>query len=82
MFSWVWIDHEWFDDIELYRRLTEKRVFVVHGRHFFVDAPSAPLPNGHVTRCFRMSPSAPEKTLIDGISLVAEALKEMRAAAR
>ncbi|WLQ41920.1 hypothetical protein P8A22_19295 [Streptomyces laculatispora] len=57
-------------------------MFVVPGRRFFVDAPCAPLSNGHVTRCFRMSLSAPEKTLIDEISLVAEALEEMRAAAR
>ncbi|MEU7583144.1 valine--pyruvate transaminase [Streptomyces sp. NPDC041068] len=81
MFSWVWIDHPWFDDTELYRRLKEQRVFIVPGRHFFVDAPSVPLPNGHATRCFRMSLSAPEKTMIDGVSRVAAVLREMRAEA-
>ncbi|THC54930.1 valine--pyruvate transaminase [Streptomyces sp. A1499] len=81
MFAWVWIDHAWFDDVELYRRLKEKRVFVVPGRHFFVDATTTALPRGHATRCFRMSLSAPEKTLIDGVSRVAETLEEMRAEA-
>jgi valine--pyruvate aminotransferase len=81
MFSWVWVDHPWFDDAELYRRLKEKRVFVVPGRHFFVDASSDPLRNGHATRCFRMSLSAPEKVIIDGVDRVADTLREMRAAA-
>jgi valine--pyruvate aminotransferase len=81
MFSWAWIDHPWFDDIELYRRLKEKHVFVVPGRHFFVDARSIALANGHATRCFRLSLSAPEKTLLEGVRHLADTLAEMRAAA-
>jgi valine--pyruvate aminotransferase len=78
MFSWVWVDHPWFVDMELYRRLKEKRVFVVPGRHFFVDASSGPLPDSHATRCFRMSLSAPEKVIIAGVERVADTLREMR----
>ncbi|WP_345056880.1 aminotransferase class I/II-fold pyridoxal phosphate-dependent enzyme, partial [Streptomyces rameus] len=81
MFSWVWVDEPWFDDMELYRRLKEKRVFVVPGRHFFVDAESAPLPDGHATRCFRMSLSAPESVIAEGVKRVAATLHEMHTAA-
>ncbi len=81
MFAWVWIDHPWFDDMELYRRLKEKRVFVVPGRHFFVGTPSTPLPEGHATRCFRMSVSAPEKVIVEGVQRLADTLEEMRAEA-
>ncbi|MEU0216875.1 valine--pyruvate transaminase [Streptomyces sp. NPDC006265] len=81
MFCWLWVDHPWFDDVELYRRLKERRVFVVPGRHFFVDPLSSPAVAGHATRCFRISLSAEEKVLTEGIRHVADVLREMRAEA-
>ncbi|MFJ3511433.1 valine--pyruvate transaminase [Streptomyces luteogriseus] len=77
MFSWVWIDHPWFDDSDLYRRLKARQVFVVPGRHFFVDALSAPIPGDHATHCFRLSLSAPEKTIDEGVSRLADTLADM-----
>ncbi|MYV45643.1 valine--pyruvate transaminase [Streptomyces sp. SID2888] len=78
MFSWIWIDHPWFDDIDMYRRLKEKQVFVVPGRYFFVAAPSTDLPDGHATRCLRLSLSAPEKTIVDGVTRLADTLTDMQ----
>ncbi|MBM7442704.1 valine--pyruvate transaminase [Streptomyces sp. HB132] len=81
MFCWLWVDHPWFDDLDLYRRLKERRVFVVPGRHFFVDPLSSPGLDGHATRCFRISLSTEEKVLSEGIRHVADVLREMRASA-
>ncbi|WP_330240550.1 valine--pyruvate transaminase [Streptomyces sp. NBC_00525] len=81
MFCWIWVDHDWFDDIVLYGRLKDRRVFVVPGRHFFVDPLSTPGPEGHGTRCFRISLSAEEKVIAEGIQRIAVVLREMRDAA-
>lgn len=81
MFCWLWVDHPWFDDLELYRRLKERRVFVVPGRHFFVDPLASPGLDGHSTRCFRISLSTEEKVFSEGIRQVADVLREMRASA-
>ncbi|MGV9251419.1 valine--pyruvate transaminase [Streptomyces sp. NPDC003697] len=77
MFTWLWVDHPWFDDIDVYRRLKERQVFVVPGRYFFVDAPSTGLPGGHATRCLRLSLSAPEKTIVDGVTRLADTLSDL-----
>jgi valine--pyruvate aminotransferase len=81
MFCWLWVDHDWFDDTVLYSRLKERWVFVVPGRHFFVDPLSTPGLEGHGTRCFRISLSAEEKVIAEGIQRVAVVLREMRDAA-
>ncbi|MEV0981875.1 aminotransferase class I/II-fold pyridoxal phosphate-dependent enzyme [Streptomyces sp. NPDC049915] len=78
MFCWVWVDHDWFDDLELYRRLKDKRVFAVPGRHFFTDA-SDPALDGHGRRCFRISLSGEEPVIAEGVHRIAEALREMAA---
>ena len=78
MFCWLWVDHPWFDDLELYRRLKDKRVFAVPGRHFFTD-PSAAALRGHGRRCFRISLSAEESVIAEGVHRIADALREMAA---
>jgi valine--pyruvate aminotransferase len=78
MFCWLWIDHDWFDDMALYQLLKRKKVFIVPGRHFFVDTPDA---HAHSTRCFRISLSADEEVLTEGIRRIAVALEELRATA-
>ncbi|WP_030661567.1 valine--pyruvate transaminase [Streptomyces rimosus] len=81
MFCWLWVDHPWFEDTALYGRLKERHVFVVPGRHFFVDPPRTPGLAGHATRCFRLSLSADEKVITEGVHRLADVLREMRDAA-
>jgi valine--pyruvate aminotransferase len=77
MFCWLWIDHPWFDDEAFYQMLKRRKVFIVPGRHFFVD----PLCVGdHGTRCFRISLTAEEATIAEGIMRVGDALQELSCA--
>ncbi|WP_330343276.1 valine--pyruvate transaminase [Streptomyces sp. NBC_00557] len=78
MFCWLWVDHPWFNDTTLYRRLKERKVFVVPGRHFFVDPLRTPGLAEHATRCFRLSLSADEKVITEGVHRLADVLREMR----
>ncbi|MFE5887403.1 aminotransferase class I/II-fold pyridoxal phosphate-dependent enzyme [Streptomyces sp. NPDC056462] len=79
MFCWIWVDHHpWFDDTTLYTRLKKGHVFVVPGRHFFVEPTHAPGLAEHATRCFRLSLSADEKVITEGVHRLAEVLAEMR----
>lgn len=80
LFCWLWIDHDWFDDLELYRLLKRKKVFVVPGRHFFVGPLTTPFLTDHGTRCVRLSLSADESVIAEGIGRLAETLEEMRGA--
>jgi valine--pyruvate aminotransferase len=77
LFCWLWIDHDWFDDMTAYNALKRRKVFVVPGRHFFV----APFGSGslatHSTRCIRLSLSAEEPVIAEGIRRIAEVLTEM-----
>lgn len=78
MFCWLHIDHEWFDDLELYELLKRKRMFVVPGRHFFVSPLDTPFLRAHGRRCVRMSLSPDEWVVADGINRLGQALKELR----
>lgn len=79
MFCWLNIDHEWFDDLELYELLKRKKMFVVPGRHFFVAPLDTPFLRTHGRRCVRLSLSPNEWAVAEGIDRLAEALTEMRA---
>ncbi|MEE1927328.1 valine--pyruvate transaminase [Streptomyces sp. TRM 70351] len=78
MFCWLWIDHDWFDDLRLYELLKRKRMFVVPGRHFFIGPLTTPFLAGHGTRCVRLSLSSDEWAIAEGIARLAEALEELR----
>lgn len=77
MFCWIWINHPWFDDMSLYYRAKEKKVFIVPGSHFFVN-PLGATDDQHSRRCFRISISADESLIAEGLKRVAKALTEMR----
>jgi valine--pyruvate aminotransferase len=79
MFCWLWIEEPWFDDLELYQRLKRKRVFIAPGRSFFLDARRPSRTSWHGTQCFRISLSAEEPQLAEGIRRIAEVLRELRA---
>ncbi|MCZ9347619.1 aminotransferase class I/II-fold pyridoxal phosphate-dependent enzyme [Streptomyces sp. TRM76130] len=80
MFCWLWIDHDWFDDLAMYEALKRKKVFIVPGRHFFVSPFDSPFLAEHATRCVRLSLSPDESVIAEGIGRLAQALKEMRGA--
>ena len=82
MFCWVWIDEDWFDDMELYHLLKQKHVFVTPGRNFFVIPADTRSDDGHQTRCFRISLSPGEGILTEGIKRIADALAQLRDLAR
>ncbi|MEV6568679.1 aminotransferase class I/II-fold pyridoxal phosphate-dependent enzyme [Streptomyces kronopolitis] len=82
MFCWLSIDHDWFDDLELYQLLKRKRMFIVPGRHFFVEPLTTPFLRTHGRRCIRLSLSPDEWAVAEGIDRLGEALEEMRASAR
>lgn len=82
MFCWVWIDEDWFDDMELYHLLKQKHVFVTPGRNFFVIPAGTRSDDGHQTRCFRISLSPGEGILTEGIKRIADALAQLRDLAR
>jgi valine--pyruvate aminotransferase len=76
MFCWVWINEQWFDDLDLYRRLKQRHVFISPGRHFFVDRPGQP--DEHATRCFRISVTVDADILEEGIKQIAQVLTEIQ----
>ncbi|MEV3984041.1 valine--pyruvate transaminase [Nonomuraea sp. NPDC049758] len=78
MFCWLWIDHDWFDDMALYRLLKTKKVFVVPGRHFFATPASDATAASHARRCFRISLTADEHVIAEGVGRIAEGLLELR----
>ncbi|MFF9349009.1 aminotransferase class I/II-fold pyridoxal phosphate-dependent enzyme [Streptomyces sp. NPDC014734] len=77
MFCWLWVDEPWFDDMALYELMKTKKVFIVPGRHFFVPPSADAALNSHGTRCFRISLSADEGTIGEGIARIAEGLTQL-----
>jgi valine--pyruvate aminotransferase len=78
MFSWIWVDADWFTDLALYERLKAKGVFVVPGRYFFSDPDSTGPLGSHPRQCIRFSLTASEADIRAGVELLAAALVEMR----
>ncbi|WP_433213171.1 valine--pyruvate transaminase [Microtetraspora malaysiensis] len=78
MFCWLWIDHDWFDDMALYRLMKTKKVFIVPGRHFFVNPLSMAPEATYATRCFRISITPDEHVIEEGVARIAEGLMELR----
>jgi valine--pyruvate aminotransferase len=79
MFFWVWVDEEWFDDLELYAALKNRGVFIVPGRYFFTGNEHSPNLGSHARQCFRISVTPDTDTLTAGIEVIAETLADMRA---
>lgn len=77
MFCWIWVDGDWFDDLAFYQVLKDKNVFVVPGRHFFIDPAGNGRMGSHGRQCFRVSISPDEATFSEGAGRIAEALAQM-----
>jgi len=80
MFCWVWIDEDWFDDMELYRILKLRHVFIAPGRNFFIEERGSSSPRPHSTRCFRISLTVDEDVLAAGIHHIADTVRELQEA--
>ncbi|GAA0732725.1 valine--pyruvate transaminase [Dactylosporangium roseum] len=76
MFAWLYIDEPWIDDLRLYGLMKQRRVFVVPGSYFFAGSTS-PTTIQHGRRCVRISLSAPEPVLRQGIARLGDALRFM-----
>ena len=74
MFSWLWIDHPRFCDMTLYEAMKRQSIYIMPGRHFFVDPDR--LPN-HATRCFRLSVAGDDTALRLGVARLAETVKSL-----
>ncbi len=78
MFSWLWVDEDWFDDLTFYEALKAKGVFVVPGRYFFTDLEPSEALGRHTRQCIRISITPDTDTLTAGIALLAATLGELR----
>ncbi|MEJ8641137.1 aminotransferase class I/II-fold pyridoxal phosphate-dependent enzyme [Streptomyces sp. MS1.HAVA.3] len=76
MFSWLHIDEPWFDDLRLYDLMKDRHTFVVPGSYFFAGTTS-PEAVEHGRRCVRISLSAREADLRQGIARLGDALRVM-----
>lgn len=79
MFSWIWVDEDWFDDLRMYRTLKERGVFVVPGRHFFTAPETGTRLGRHPRQCFRVSITPAPATLSAGVELIAQTLHDLHA---
>ncbi|GLX50910.1 valine--pyruvate transaminase [Streptomyces hygroscopicus subsp. hygroscopicus] len=78
MFVWLWVDEDWFDDLELCRLLKERGVFVVPGRHFFTEPERGARLGRHPRQCVRISMTPDPADLTAGVERIAAALADMR----
>ena len=78
LFCWIWIDEEWFNDVEMYQALKRRKVLIVPGRHFFTGAADTPFLRRHGTRCIRLSLTPDEGVIAEGVGRLSAGLREMR----
>jgi len=75
IFLWIWLKDLPITTLELYERLKAKGTLIVPSQYFFpgVDVDSY----DHAHECFRMSIAADEKTLIEGVKVIGEVVREI-----
>lgn len=81
MFSWVWIDAAWFDDLTFYQLMKSIGVAIVPGRFFFSDLDGGGPLGLHARQCFRISLTAAAADIAAGIERIATALVQMQGGA-
>ncbi|MCM2678874.1 valine--pyruvate transaminase [Echinimonas agarilytica] len=74
IFLWLWFDELPVTSRMLYRLLKDKGLLLVAGEHFF---PGLTEPWPHKYQCMRLSYAAPEKQVIEGISILANVINEL-----
>ena len=78
MFSWIWVDAAWFDDLTFYQLMKSMGVFVVPGRFFFSDPDGGGSLGLHPRQCFRISLTAAAADITAGLERIAAALVQMQ----
>lgn len=83
MFLWLWVDEDWFSDLTLYEELKARRVFIAPGSSFFTPDQREPgqrdsSKGPHARRCFRISLSADEDVLHEGITRISDVMRMRR----
>jgi valine--pyruvate aminotransferase len=73
-FLWLWLPELPISNEELYQRLKKKGVLVVPGHYFF---PGLEEKWRHKNECIRINYSQDEKTVTEGIKLIAEEVKQV-----
>ena len=75
IFLWLWFKDLPITTVELYEMLKKKGTLIVPSQYFFpgVDVDNYP----HAHECIRMSIAADEQTLIDGIKVIGEVIREL-----
>lgn len=75
IFLWLWFKDLPISTLELYERLKEKGTLIVPSEYFF---PGVDVSNyQHAHECIRMSIAADEQTLMDGIKVIGEVVREL-----
>ena len=75
IFLWLWFKDLPITTVELYEVLKEKGTLIVPSKYFF---PGVDVDNyQHAHECIRMSIAADEQTLIDGIRVIGEVVREL-----
>lgn len=74
IFLWLWFPTLPITSNELYERLKEKNVLVISGSHFF---PGLEEDWKHAHQCLRITYSMDEKTVEEGIKIIAQELKDL-----
>ncbi|WP_201556889.1 valine--pyruvate transaminase [Psychrobacter sp. 72-O-c] len=75
IFLWLWFKDLPITTVELYEILKEKGTLIVPSKHFF---PGVDVDNyKHAHECIRMSIAADEQTLIDGIKVIGDVVREL-----
>ncbi|WP_201618013.1 valine--pyruvate transaminase [Psychrobacter urativorans] len=75
IFLWLWFKDLPITTVKLYERLKEKGTLIVPSKYFF---PGVDVDNyKHAHECIRMSIAADEQTLIDGIKVIGEVVREL-----
>ena len=79
MFLWFWVDEDWFDDLTLYEQLKARGVFIAPGSYFFTadqreSGPEDASADPHARRCFRVSLSAGEDVLYEGMTRISDVM--------
>jgi valine--pyruvate aminotransferase len=70
LFLWLWFPGLPITSAELYRRLKERQVLVIPGHHFFFGCGDDDWP--HRNECIRVSFAMDERTVRDGLRIIAE----------
>ena len=75
IFLWLWFKDLPISTVELYETLKEKGTLIVPSEYFFPGVDVSDYKHAH--ECIRMSIAADEQTLIDGIAVIGEVVREL-----